>query len=283
MYTVSVEPLENRTLFAGGPTPEFAAGSIVRGKTIGEWSGEWWAKVFSIPAPVNPMVTEEVSHSAASNDGKVTFLFGSLFASTLNRTETIPTGTPVLVPLVPLEWSNADTPAAPDYMTLPGNYTAAQLQQFATAQANLVDALTATLDGQPIDNLFAHREASGVFSYVLPAEHNIIQDVFGGPSSGPQTPAVAEGYWLMLQPLSPGQHVLHFTSHSGEAPSPPLFGPFEGDVTYMLNVSPKGQVRNAQGAASAIAPTVTPPADGTLFGQTRIGDAEHDEPLELLN
>jgi len=46
---------------------------------------------------------------------------------------------------------------------------------------------------------------------------------------GDHDPAVADGYWLMLAPLSPGEHQVHFSSGRPG---------FSLDVTYDLTIIP---------------------------------------------
>ena len=47
--------------------------------------------------------------------------------------------------------------------------------------------------------------------------------LIGADISGVQSPSVADGYWLMLKPLSKGQHVLNFTGSSSDlSATPPL-------------------------------------------------------------
>jgi hypothetical protein len=65
----------------------------------------------------------------------------------LDRTVTVPTGTPIFVPVLNDEWSNPDTADAPNFSALPGHYTPAQLAAFAVAQTNTVTTVGATLDG----------------------------------------------------------------------------------------------------------------------------------------
>jgi hypothetical protein len=43
--------------------------------------------------------------------------------------------------------------------------------------------------------------------------------------------AVVDGYWLMLKPLSPGKHVIHFTASNATTG-------FALDVTYNVTVTP---------------------------------------------
>jgi hypothetical protein len=85
--------------------------------------------------------------------------------------------------------------------------------------------------GQPVTNLFDHLERSPEFAFWLPPTNNVVQ-YWGYDLAGTIDPAVADGYWLMLAPLTAGQHVLCFRGTVG-AP----FN-FSTDVTYSLTVQP---------------------------------------------
>jgi hypothetical protein len=70
-----------------------------------------------------------------------------------------------------------------------------------------IDSLHATLDGTTITStiLFGHREVSPNFAFVAAAGNQV-----GISGSGNSGIAVADGYFLMLDPLTPGTHVLNF-------------------------------------------------------------------------
>ena len=54
-----------------------------------------------------------------------------------------------------------------------------------------------------------------------------------GSTGGPGT-SVSDGYFVMLAPLSAGQHTIHFKGSEGAAPNT-----FTLDITYHLTVQPK--------------------------------------------
>jgi hypothetical protein len=249
------EALERRSLLSAGGPPSgsvdvFNAHSNVEGKPISQWTAEIWQKVFSIPVfasdgttVINPNFDAAPVHAVLSNDGKVMFLCGTFDSGNIMRSETVPTGTPLLLPMVTTEWSNPDTASKESgYTTYPGNYSAGELQQFATNQTMAVTELHASIDGRPVGNLFSHREIAPVFTYNLPPQHNIMQEFFHENISGPQSPAVADGYYLMLKPLSPGSHVIEFSGAMSDlsAMQPQLPG-FTVHSTVTLNVVPKGK------------------------------------------
>jgi hypothetical protein len=44
------------------------------------------------------------------------------------------------------------------------------------------------------------------------------------PNPDPHDPAVADGYWLWLEPLSAGEHELHFHAENPDPENPDLKG-----------------------------------------------------------
>jgi hypothetical protein len=89
--------------------------------------------------------------------------------------------------------------------------------------------LEASLDGVPLRQLSEYRVQSPVFSVTLP-ERNLL-----GIPSGTYAPMVSDGYWLMLTPLSAGEHTVHVQGIITGG----VFEGFESDVTYHLTVGPE--------------------------------------------
>jgi hypothetical protein len=74
------------------------------------------------------------------------------------------------------------------------------------------------------------RVQSQVFDITLPTDNLF------GIDPGTYSPAIDDGFYVMLKPLSVGTHTLHFESASGGCPL--IGGPFGVDVTYDLTVVP---------------------------------------------
>jgi hypothetical protein len=70
------------------------------------------------------------------------------------------------------------------------------------------------------------RAQSPAFELILPSTNT-----FGAPG-GVYTPTAADGFYLLLQPLSCGSHVVHITANSKDGAI---------DVIYYLTVSGKGR------------------------------------------
>ena len=69
-----------------------------------------------------------------------------------------------------------------------------------------------------------------MFAVTLPADNLF------GIDAGTYSPAIDDGFYVMLKPLSVGTHALHFKGASSGCPL--IGGPFGVDVTYNLTVVP---------------------------------------------
>ena len=186
-----------------------APGSSVAGKTIGEWSAEWWKWGFSFPVATNPL--EDASLANQGNVGGPVFFVAASGGTVFDLTINVPSGQYLLFPLL-----------GGVYNYLPPE-TEADAISFLNANISTVTGLYATLDGVPIPNLFAHDETSPLFTLVVPADGLDVEGTYQ---------ARARGYWLMLAPLAPGQHTLSF---GGEL----LAQGFIADTNVTVNVVPE--------------------------------------------
>jgi hypothetical protein len=106
------------------------------------------------------------------------------------------------------------------------------MRKNVTLQIDDVTNMKFTLDGVPLKNLFSYRAQSPVFSLTLP-DDNIFGGASAGVPGGVYEPTVSDGYYLMLAPLSKGQHTLDFVgSISSNAP----FDGVDLSVHYTINV-----------------------------------------------
>jgi len=87
----------------------------------------------------------------------------------------------------------------------------------------------AELDGRQIQNVMGRfRTPSSLFTFGPLPEDNLVEWFGFTAPEGSTSPSVSEGYYVLLAPLSPGMHTLHFGGTFG-AP----FN-FTLDVTYTL-------------------------------------------------
>jgi hypothetical protein len=195
--------------------------ATVGGKNYGDWSASWWKWALSVPAATNPTLDTTGANCAQSQSGQVWFLAGSQ-GTTETRSCTVPGGKYLFFPVLTIIYI-CFHPSDPDPVC-------SSVSSMRAAIASFVDnprKLNASIDGVPVSNLASYRAQSPTFSAQLPAGA-----LFGLPQTAFQ-PIVSDGYWLMLEPLSPGSHTLQFQGK----PSPGS-NRFDVDVTYNLTVTP---------------------------------------------
>jgi hypothetical protein len=169
----------------------------VLGKTIGEWSADWWQWLVNIPAPSNLLLDTTGQFSGVNQKGPVWFLVGALGTDAI-RTATVPAGKHILFPIGNWIW-----------VWFPGDSdTEAQIRTWLDGAVNSFLIKPCTLDGVPI--LFNYRTPTVRSQSPAFPVKNVPQDnVFGVPIP-PGSIGFADGFWVVLPPLSRGMHVLQF-------------------------------------------------------------------------
>jgi hypothetical protein len=89
--------------------------------------------------------------------------------------------------------------------------------------------LKATVDGVQVPDLQKYRAQSQLYNITLPTDN-----IMGVEAE--TTPSIAEGYWIFLNPLPPGNHEITFGGSAGN-PSVTSSMNFVTDVTYHLTVT----------------------------------------------
>ena len=195
------------------------------GTKASDWAAQWWQWAHSIPAAVNPLFDETGDRVEYGQRGPVWFL-GGIFneSGQVTRTAVIPAGKALFFPI--LNTQNDNIPYDPPH-------TFEELKdEVEVAVAGIdVETLIVVIDDEPVRDLALGRVASGAFAYAAP-EGNLGQ-YFGQDSPrGIYFPAVTDGYWVMLRPLSLGNHTIHFGG---------TWGAFVLDITYNLTVVESNQ------------------------------------------
>jgi hypothetical protein len=204
------------------------------GRTYEDWAAAWWQYVLSVPAAENPLLDETGANCAVGQSGHVFFLVGILNVSgTAVRTEcVVPTGVMLFFPVVNTICTNEPPPFVPTE----------ELRSCAAGPIETATDLAVEIDGASVENLPRFRAESPVFGFTLP-EGNLLGGAAGACSPDPEVGAcvpylaAADGFYLMLPPLPPGEHTIHVHGVL------PAFGGFTLDVTYApLTVVPRGRV-----------------------------------------
>jgi len=197
------------------------------GKTYGQWAAAWWQWALALPATEHPLF--DTADCSTGQKGKVWFLGGKFCNTgdpncngTAVRTCSVPSGKAIFFPIVNTECSTAE-----------GNgSTEQQLRDCANMIIDGARKISAELDGESLKQLSVnqrYRSDSPLFIWTLASHDNVLAATGEPIADGTSSPAVADGVHLMLAPLSPGPHTLHF---HGEFPA---FN-FGLDITYYLTV-----------------------------------------------
>jgi hypothetical protein len=211
------------------------------GRTYGEWSAKWWQWTMAFPANADPANNTAPPDSAQS--GKVWFLataHGSVTihgSATVTRSLTVPNGKALFFPVLTVIDDNTGCPSSNNPL-LTADQLAAQAADIFTA----VSETTCTIDGVAVQGLAdpqhsPYRVQSPAFTYTVASHNNLLAAVFDGPcipDGITVTPAVSDGVFLMVAPLSVGQHTIHFVGIVGPVANPFFFK----DITYNITVAP---------------------------------------------
>jgi hypothetical protein len=187
-------------------------------------SAEWWQWVLAIPPSVNPLLDTTGDGCMVGQHGTTWFLAGSWVAGPVTRDCDIPQGASLFFPVI--NEINFDTPGqCGQGAPLPSSSYRALSAAFVNGAANL----SVTLDGQSAGPM--HRTVSRVFEVALPDDNIFAGVCTPDLTGGIYSPAVDDGFYMRLNPLSVGPHTLHIHAEQPDAG-------LVLDVIYNLNVVP---------------------------------------------
>ena len=181
----------------------------------------WWQWVFETPASENPLTDTTGQFAAVNQSGRVWFLAGNVGGTTV-RTITVPSGKALFFPIVNVfDVENAIIAGGVKLFLVPQPVQVAQA--FVSNVIATATDLSCEVDGSPVPITAANLEQSTPFSLRLP-DDNIL-----GVPAGVYYPAVDSGYYVLLPPLSAGQHTIHWAGSI-------TFFSLSLDVTYNITV-----------------------------------------------
>jgi hypothetical protein len=188
----------------------------VGGLDLAEWSTRSWQWFFSLPQDVNPYFDETGESCGYGQSGPVFFLAGA--ERSLERSCVVPEGAYIFVPLLGSECSTVEQP--PFF-----GRDEAELRVCASNAVDMAEgafdmtAMQLTVDGETLVGLSSYRAATPRFALWLP-EDNLLG------SEQRVADSVADGYQVMLSPLSEGEHELMIS----------IPGPEPITITYRLTI-----------------------------------------------
>jgi len=183
----------------------------VSGMTYAEWGRDWWEWALSYPSATNPILDlgPDVQYGDANEQpaGDVWFLVGT-FGGSADRNLDVPDDKYLFVPLFNMfVWSPEDCWWL-GASTEPDGCSAKDLKRTASAFAkDIAPGMSASLDGVELVKLDHYRaQLKDPFTYSIEAGGLAAE----GYALGDRYPTVADGYYLMLEPLDEGEHTLTF-------------------------------------------------------------------------
>lgn len=206
------------SLAQAAPNP-LPPNSNAYGKGYAELTADWLEWVLAIAAPSNPLLDPDGAFAAVGQSGKVWFLVGTLGGSA-TRTVTVPAGTALFFPIVNYFWVNTPEYGDPPWSPAQEAYARSVL----AANIDTAYGLILEIDGRTFTNVYSLRVAGSVGECTLPDDN-----IFGIPFAPVPHECVADGYWVLLPPLSAGNHTIRFAGGVALAV-------FSLDVTYHVTV-----------------------------------------------
>lgn len=202
-----------------------ASGSAVAGDDDPAWrrlTASWWQWALSIPAATNPVADSNGRYCMIGQRGPVWFLAGSVTGQPVVRTCNVPEGTPLFFPVV-----NSVNFNSPGCGQVDRNLGVAELRALVAPGIDAASGLKVLLNNRKVGGI--RRIKAEPFNVSLP-RRDLLSATFGIDCLVPgriYSPAIDDGYYVLLRGLNPGQHHL---SIQGSLPG------FEVDVFYTLNV-----------------------------------------------
>jgi hypothetical protein len=215
------------TSFASAsPTPVnvFPPGGKPYGLSTAEHIENFWKWQISIPSepegehPISDLTGEKCTEGQLDSNSSVFYLSGA-GGKTVERTCTIPSGKGILIPVMTVVATEKEYPGS----------SVSELTDIVKKDQDSVMALSLDIAGKSysLDDLRKFRTTTGEFEVTFPKD-----GIFGVTEAGPSK-AVADGYYLLTEPLSKGNYTIHYKGALGN----PLEGTnFQHDITYRLIV-----------------------------------------------
>lgn len=206
------------------PTYSFATEAVgtFDSHTVGpgtpQLSAEWWQWAMSASDAENPLSDPTGTNCSVGQLGDTWFLAGGFGSSKIRRTCTVPAAKRLFFPLINMAyWPRRGVKS----ITCEDTKSAAALNN-----ETAID-LFAEIDGNVLKNLKQYRLKSDKCFDLFARVPSSVRPYNAYPSA-------SDGYWLLLQPLPRGRHVLKFGGRYNRAS--PEYGRMVQDIEYVLIV-----------------------------------------------
>lgn len=192
------------------------------GSSYAAWCEAWVKHIYSTPCDQNPLAITTENRNDPEQLGPVFFLAGTL-GGAIERTATISAGQGIFFPVLNYV-ATYPCPYA-GFKPAPGQTLKDFLMRKAGEMVDQGTLMSVTFDDLRITDLLPYRVTTELFYFNALPELTCLDACV----TGELQPALADGYWIMLRPLSPGQHKLQYKA------SYPKVG-WVMDVTYSITV-----------------------------------------------
>jgi hypothetical protein len=200
----------------------YAPNENIQGMSYGDWSAAWWQYILLFTNDVSPYGDLTGQYCNEGQGGPVFFLVGGPVNPT-NRSCTIPAGKALFAPIINVECSSVEKDGFQGR-----NDQEARMCAASYADTTDIKHLKFTIDGKRVKGLGDFRAQSPFYYFnMMPPTNNFL-----GVDGVTEGYSVSDGYWVMVKPLSPGTHVIHFEGSWTAA------GGNVQNVTYYLTVTP---------------------------------------------
>jgi hypothetical protein len=169
------------------------------GLTYEEHAQNFWKWMLSIPANESPMDDTTGDKCLIGQPTNSSIFYLSAGEGKVERTCTVPAGKGLLIPVMQVEVSDKELPGA----------SVEDLSNAAKKDQDGVNSLYLSIDNQEYtyDDLLKYRtQPTKPFQVVFP-DNGIFGVAEGGPSK-----AVADGYYILTDPITAGNHTIHYRS-----------------------------------------------------------------------
>lgn len=192
---------------------------IIESKTdIPELANKWWQWAFSATDAESPVRDETGKNCSFAQRGEIWFLAGGYGSSHIARECHVPLGKKLFFPVVNMVF----------YPRVPENsYTCSEAMADASLNNETAYDLFAELDGAPTPrtNIVRARSTQCFDIFAMLPSHNKPYAAY---------PSATDGFWVLLDPLPSGRHVLKFGGRYSNAGVP--FGKMAQDIEYVLYI-----------------------------------------------
>jgi hypothetical protein len=233
-----ITPTVNFVRGASTDPYSFPVGSSPYGIPFKDWTAKWWTWYQSVPKLNNPNFQNVSGYTPVecsylqdpANPAIFLPYVGVERGSSTTANCNIPYGKAVLILVDGGEADYSDPTVQPK--------TQDTLVNQVTKSNVYPNPFGITFDGHQLalTNDEALKVQSDLFNFTLPPKN------LSGEAAGPDK-GIGQGWYLFLKPLSPGVHIVHYTTGYRDSKSDPTIPPGQGndapyiqDVTYRLVV-----------------------------------------------